>query len=271
VSALPSAEIGVFGGSGFYSFLDDVREVTVDTPYGAPSGPVHVGEVEGRSVAFIPRHGPEHQFPPHVVNFRANVWAMRAVGVRRLFGPCAAGSLRPEIAPGDFVVCDQLVDRTRGRPDTYYDGPQVHHISLADPYCPELRTALAGASAAEGLTVHERGTVVVVPGPRFSTRAESQSFRAAGWDVVNMTQYPEATLARELGICYATVAVVTDYDSGLHGVAEVEPVTMEQIFRVFEANLERLRAVLFRAVAAVPPVPACECHAGLDEARLSRG
>ena len=265
------AEIGVFGGSGFYSFLDDVREVVLDTPYGAPSGPVHVGEVDGRAVAFIPRHGAEHEFPPHVVNFRANVWAMRAVGVRRLFGPCAAGSLRPEIAPGDFVVCDQLVDRTRGRPDTYYDGPRVHHISLADPYCPELRTALADASAAEGLTVHERGTVVVVPGPRFSTRAESQSFRAAGWDVVNMTQYPEATLARELGICYATVAVVTDYDSGLQGVAGIEPVTMEQIFRVFEANLERLRAVLFRAVAAVPPVPACECHAGLDEARLSRG
>jgi len=263
--------IGVFGGSGFYSFLDDVTEVSVDTPYGAPSAPFAIGEVGGRKVAFLPRHGRRHELPPARVPYRANLWAMRELGVERIFGPCAVGSLQRHVEPGHIVVCDQLVDRTHGRADTYYDGPRVQHVSLADPYCPELRSALAGACAAEDVTVHERGTVVVVPGPRFSTRAESQSYRAAGWDVVNMTQYPEATLARELGICYATAAVVTDYDSGLQGVAGIEPVTMEQIFRAFEANLARLRAVLFRAIAAVPSTPACECHAGLDESRLSRG
>ena len=193
---------------------------------------------------------------------------MREVGVTRLIGPCAAGSLQPDVKPGDFVVCDQLVDRTSGRADTYYDGPHVHHVAFADPYCPELRAALVAAAREEGVTVHDGGTVVVIQGPRFSTRAESRWFRDAGWQVVNMTQYPEAYLARELGLCYATTALVTDYDAG-GGDDGIEPVTMDEVLRVFEANLERLRSVLFRALPSIPPTPgSCSCAEGLAADKL---
>jgi 5'-methylthioadenosine phosphorylase len=247
--------IGIFGGSGFYRFLDDVEEVKVDTPYGEPSAPVAIGQVEGRRVAFLPRHGPAHEHLPHRVNYRANVWALRELGVRWVIGPCAAGSLQPHVHPGDFVVCDQLVDRTWGRADTYSEGPvdDSTHVPYADPYCEELRQVLIGAARDVGITVHQRGTVVVVQGPRFSTRAESGWYRSAGWDVVNMTQYPEAYLARELGLCYANVSLVTDYDTGLEGVDGIEPVTYEQVFAVFNANLDRLRSLLF---AAIPRIPA---------------
>ena len=220
-------------------------------------------------MAFLPRHGPNHALPPHKVNYRANVWAMREVGVRRILAPCAAGSLQPGIEPGDFVVCDQLVDRTNGRADTYYDGPQVHHVAFADPYCPELRATFVDAARGAGVTVHDGGTVVTIQGPRFSTRAESRWFRSAGWQVVNMTQYPEAYLARELGICYATVALVTDYDAGLEGVEGIEAVTMEEVFTTLERNLSRVRTVLFDAIPRVPATPACDCASALAEDRLS--
>jgi len=252
------AEIGVFGGSGFYAFLDDVVEVTVDTPYGPPSAPVAVGALDGRQVAFLPRHGPAHQFPPHRVNYRANLWALRALGVRRVLAPCAAGSLQPHIEPGHFVLLDQLVDRTSGRADTFFDGPQVGHAGFADPYCPDLRAVLL-AAAGRGVTVHPAGTVVVVQGPRFSTRAESAWYRSAGWEVVNMTQYPEAVLARELGLCYAALALVTDYDTGLEGVAGIEPVTMDVVFAVLADNVERTRALLAAAIPAISAAPSCRC------------
>lgn len=171
-----AAEIGVFGGSGFYSFIDNVREFPVETPYGPPSGPVAVGEIEGRSVAFLPRHGPGHTLPPHKINYRANVWALKQLGVARVIGPCAAGSLKTEVRPGDFVVSDQLVDRTTGRVDTFYDGPITTHVAFADPYCPELRQVAIEAGREQGITMHERGTVVTIQGPRFSTRAESKWF-----------------------------------------------------------------------------------------------
>src|SRR6266851_2815938 len=252
-------EVGVFGGSGFYRFLDDVRTVSLSTPYGAPSAPVAVGQVGGQPVAFLPRHGAHHELPPHKVNYRANVWALHQLGVRRILGPCAAGSLQPGIHPGDLVVLDQLVDRTWGRPDTYFDGGLVGHTSFADPYCPELRAVVSAAAAATGLTAHDSGTVVVVSGPRFSTRAESASYRAAGWQAVNMTQYPEAFLARELGICYAGLALITDYDTGLEGVEGIGPVTMDQVFRVLSDNVERTRQLLFEAVPAIPAERACRC------------
>ena len=227
---------------------------------------MHLGRVDGVEVAFLPRHGPDHELPPHKVNFRANVWALRAVGARRILGPCACGSLQLDVAPCQFVVCDQLVDRTSGRADTYYDGPGVHHIPFADPYCPELRAGLVAAAQAEGVAVRDGGTLVCVQGPRFSTRAESQWFAAAGWHVVNMTQYPEAYLARELGLCYATVAIVTDYDAGVVGY---QPVTMDEIFAAFDRSLERLRAVLFRAIPAVATEPGCRCGEALSQDRLS--
>lgn len=253
------AEIGVFGGSGFYAFLDEVTEESVHTPYGPPSAPVTIGRVGGRQVAFLPRHGLRHELPPHRVNFRANLWAMRELGVTRIFGPCAAGSLQPHIHPGDFVVADQLVDRTSGRADTFYDGPNVSHTSFADPYCPELRRVAVAASRDQGQPVHDGGTVVVIQGPRFSTRAESRWFRTAGWDAVNMTQYPEAFLARELGICYAALALITDYDTGLEGVDGIAPVTMDEVFATLHRNVDRTRAVLLAAIPAVPLERTCGC------------
>ena len=254
------AEIGVFGGSGFYAFLDDVEHVTIDTPFGAPSGPVALGSVEGRRVAVLPRHGPKHTIAPHEVNFRANLWAMRALGVRRVIGPCAAGSLQPGVEPGHVVVLDQLVDRTNGRsPDTFAVGPQVHHVSFAEPYCPELRSALIGAGQRSGATVHPTGTVVVIQGPRFSTRAESRWYGSTGWEVVNMTQYPEAVLARELGLCYGGMALVTDYDAGLEGVEGIQAVTMEAVFAMLDANADRTRSLLFEAIPAIPRDRTCRC------------
>ncbi|MDQ2825497.1 MAG: S-methyl-5'-thioadenosine phosphorylase [Actinomycetota bacterium] len=265
---LPSAAIGVFGGTAFYAFLDDVEELAVQTPYGAPSGPLAVGTLGGRRVAFLPRHGPAHAVPAHRVNYRANLWALRRLGVRRVLAPCSVGSLQPGVKPGDFVVCDQLVDRTSGRDDTFFDGPLPAHISFADPYCPELGPLVVAAARAEGVTVHERGTVVVIQGPRFSTRAESRWFSSAGWQVVNMTQYPEAALARELGMCYSGLALVTDYDAGTgpegpQGDGEgAEAVTMEAVFRVLAENIERVKAVLHRVIPAVPDTAACGCAAG---------
>ena len=257
--------IGVFGGSGFYEFLDDVEELRVATPFGAPSAAIRLGAIDGTEVAFMPRHGDKHEFPPHRVNFRANVWAMREAGVRRIIAPCACGSLQPDLHPGAFVVADQFVDRTRGRADTFYDDRTVH-VSAADPYCPELRRILAEEAEALGIEVRAEGTVVVIQGPRFSTRAESRWFSAMGWTVVNMTQYPEAWLARELELCYATVALVTDYDVGLEGMQHAEPVSAEAAFRVFAENLSRLRDLLFRAIPRIGPQPDDVCATALHSA-----
>lgn len=266
--SIPSAEIGVFGGTAFYSFLEDVEEVAVQTPFGAPSGPVALGGVAGRRVAFLARHGPGHAVPAHKVNYRANLWALRRLGVRRVLGPCSVGSLQPGVKPGDVVVCDQLVDRTSGRADTYFDGPLPAHVSFADPYCAELGGVVVEAARAEGVTVHDGGTVVVIQGPRFSTRAESKWFASAGWEVVNMTQYPEAVLARELGMCYSGLALVTDYDAGAGPGGEgregerAEAVTMEAVFRMLGENIERVKAVLHRVIPAVPEQPGCGCSEG---------
>jgi 5'-methylthioadenosine phosphorylase len=259
------AELGVFGGSGFTSFLESVEEIEVDTPYGKPSAPFVVGEVGGRRVAFLPRHGRSHELPPHRIPYRANVWAMRELGVRRIIGPCASGALRTSLRLGEFVVCDQFVDRTSGRADTFYDGPETTHVSAADPYCADLRRILVETARELGIAVHEGGTVVVVQGPRFSTRAESRWFQSAGWDVVNMTSYPECHLARELELCYATVAMVTDYDVGVEGG---EPVSAERVLEVFRGNNERLRQLLFAAIPRIGEQPEDACATALAGARI---
>lgn len=251
----------MIGGSGFYSLLAEATELTLDTPYGSPSGPVSVGTMTGRRVAFIARHGPAHEIPPHRINVRANLWALGQLGVTRVIGPCAVGSLRYDLRPGDFVALDQLVDRTWGRADTYFDGPQVAHVSFADPYCPELTGVLLASASRAGFQMHPGGTAVVIQGPRFSTRAESAWFRSAGWDVVNMTQYPEAYLARELGMCYAGLGLVTDYDTGVEGDPSVAPVTMEAVMEVLASGIERTRRLLEIALAAVPPHRSCTCAA----------
>lgn len=252
------AEVGIIGGSGFYELIDDGVEVGVHTPFGPPAAPVTVGDLGGRRVAFLPRHGRRHEFAAHRVPYRANVWAMASLGVRSLVGPCSCGSLQPDLHPGDFVVVDQLVDRTWGRADTFHDvgappgtpGAEgsVHHQAFADPYDPALRTTLVDAASTRGVTVHDGGTMVVINGPRFSTRAESEWFRAMGWSVVNMTGYPEAVLAAEAGMPYATVALVTDYDAGVDGH---EPVTMESVLAVMRGNIDALRGVLADAVTAI--------------------
>ncbi len=255
------AEVGVLGGSGFYSFLDHVEELETSTPFGEPSAPVAVGEVGGRRVAFIPRHGRDHQYAPAAVPARANMWAFRTLGVRYVVGPCAAGSLKLGVHPGDFVVLDQLVDRTWGRPDTFYNAGVTHHVSFADPYCPIIGAAVRAAGRRIGVTVHDRGTVVVIQGPRFSTRAESRWFREQDWDVVNMTQYPESYLARELGMHYAGLALVTDYDTGVEHDPDVGAVTHEGVFAFFERNLHRMRTLLLDLIPQLPAEPLNCCCA----------
>jgi 5'-methylthioadenosine phosphorylase len=261
VSEPVRADVGVFGGSGFYRFLDDVTEVTVDTPFGAPSGPISVGHLGGRTVAFLPRHGPGHELPPHKVPFRANVWAMHSLGVTNVFGPCASGSLQAHVVPGSFVVPDQLVDRTWARPDSFFDGPVTHHVAFADPYDDALRQVALAACRDEGVEVHDGGTVVVVQGPRFSTRAESRWYGGQGWEVINMTQHPEAVLCREVGLRYAAISLITDFDAGLEG-EDVPAVTQEEVFAYFEANVETVRKVLFRALAAELPTTRLEAGPG---------
>jgi 5'-methylthioadenosine phosphorylase len=261
----PRAEIGVFGGSGFYSFLPETEEVAVETPFGDPSAPIVIGTIAGRRVAFLPRHGRKHEFPPHKIPNKANLWAMQSLGVTRVLAPTAAGSLQPHVKRGDFVVSDQLVDRTSGRDSTYYDGPDTTHISLADPYCPELRVAAITQARAQGISVHETGTVVVIEGPRFSTRAESRWYSQMGWQVINMTQYPEAALARELAICYCNISLITDYDVGVEGMP---PVSVPEVIKVFNDNNDRLRDLLLAVIPDIPAERACPCGGALEGARV---
>lgn len=242
----PTAAVGIIGGSGLYSMFPDAVEVQVETPYGAPSSPVTIADVQGVSVAFLARHGADHRLPPHRINYRANVWALRELGVDRIIAPAAVGGLAPGLGPGSLVVPDQLVDWTKGRTQTFHDeftdGPV--HASFADPYCPELREVVLASAAAHDWPAQDGGAMVVIEGPRFSTRAESLFFQAQGWAVVNMTGHPEAVLARELGICYATVALVTDADAG---TATGEGVTVADVMAEFARSTDRLRAVLLDA------------------------
>jgi 5'-methylthioadenosine phosphorylase len=244
------AEIGVFGGSGFYSLLDDVREIKVDTPYGPPSDSFFLASVADRKVAFLPRHGRRHSIPPHRINYRANVWAMRSLGVGAVIAPCAAGSLQLSVKPGDFVVCDQFVDRTTGRADTFYDGPIATHLSSAETYDPVLRGLAIETIRDHGIRVHEEGTMVVIQGPRFSTKAESVWFTSAGWQVINMTAYPEAWLCRELGMAVVNISLITDYDAGIHeGTRAVDAMS---VLEVFAQNAERIQKVVLDLIGRMP-------------------
>ncbi len=267
---MSTATVGVFGGSGFYNLAtDNVEEVWVETPYGAPSDKVTIATIAGHKVAFLPRHGRDHRYPPSKINYRANLWAMKELGVQYIIGPCAAGSLQKHVKPGHFVVVDQFVNRTWGREDTFFTGPVTTHISAADPYCPYMRKLAIEACQQEGIHVHEKGTVVVIQGPRFSTRAESKEFQSHGWEVINMTQYPEGYLARELEICYVNIALITDYDAGLDDDPSIAPVTHEAVMRVFADNNEKLRRVIYRLVANIPTNAErqCLCANALHAAR----
>lgn len=257
----PTAEIGVIGGSGFYALSDHLTDVVIDTPYGSTSDPISVGEVFGRRVAFLARHGREHQFPPHRVPYRANLWALHSLGVRQVLAPCAVGSLRPELGPGALIIPDQLVDRTSGRASTFFDGPVTHHANFADPFCPELRTHAAAAATTGAWPLTDAGTMVVIEGPRFSTRAESQWYAGAGWSLVNMTALPEAALARELGMCFVSVALVTDRDAGVDD-GSGNGVTESEVFAFFAANVERLRGLIGDIIARLPTGENLDCDCG---------
>lgn len=264
---MDTAQIGVIGGSGFYSFLTDAHRVSVPTPFGNPSDDLVLGSLGGRSVAFLARHGHDHRFPPHVVNYRANLWALRSLGVRQVLAPCAVGSLRPELGAGTIVVPDQVVDRTWGRQHTVYDQVGgVVHVSFADPYCPAGRAAVGAALAASGLVHQLGGTLVVINGPRFSSRAESRWHQGAGWDLVGMTSMPEAAIARELALCYTQVAMVTDLDAGVeHG----EGVTHSEVLEVFARSMPGFKALVADAVGRLPEhtddaTATCPCRRALD-------
>jgi 5'-methylthioadenosine phosphorylase len=257
-----TAEIGVIGGSGLYALLEGAVEHELSTPYGVPSDPVTIAEVGGRRVAFLPRHGRDHRYPPHKIPYRANLWALRSLGVRQIVAPCAVGGLRPDHGPGTFVVPDQLIDRTSGRVQTYYDEGAVH-LSFADPYCPDGRKA--ALEAAEPVNPVDGGTMVVIEGPRFSTRAESRWYSSIGGTIVNMTGHPEAVLARELGLCYTSIALVTDLDAGVEGERGV---THQEVFAVFAENVERLRGVLLETVTRLPAERKCPCATALDGLKL---
>ena len=248
----PWAAVAVIGGSGFYELADPIDSLDVDTPWGAPAGPVTIAEVEGTRIAFLARHGADHRLPPHAVDNRANLWALRALGVRTVVASFACGSLASHLEPGALVVPDQIIDRTNGRAETIHDtfdeGPA--HTPFADPYDANIRRAALAAGESMGETIHDGGTVVVINGPRFATRAESRWYRSMGADLINMTQYPEAVIARELGIAYAAVGLVTDHDTGVDDRPDVEAVTQESVFETFASHLPRLRAVVVRAAAS---------------------
>jgi 5'-methylthioadenosine phosphorylase len=251
----------VIGGSGLYALLDDAEDHTIDTPYGATSDPVTVAEIAGRRVAFLPRHGRRHQHPPHRIPYRANLWALHTLGVTQILAPCAVGGLRPDLGAGSFLVPDQLIDRTQTRIQTFYDTGAVH-VSFADPYCPTGRATVLATARGQQLPITGQGTMVVLEGPRFSTRAESQWYAAAGATCVNMTGHPEAVLARELAQCYTAIALVTDLDAG---VAGEQGVTQEEVFRVFAENTERMRTLLLAALAELPAERTCPCPSAVPE------
>ncbi|HUW22041.1 MAG TPA: S-methyl-5'-thioadenosine phosphorylase [Candidatus Bathyarchaeia archaeon] len=263
------AEIGIIGGSGFYDLAEDLEEIKTETPYGPPSDKISLGNIAGRKVAFLPRHNKSHDVPPHQINYRANIWALKSLGVERIITSHAVGSLQTGIKPGDFVILDQFIDRTKGRVDTFYDGQIATHVSTAFPYCPQLRKLAVKVCRNLKLQVHEEGTVVVIQGPRFSTAAESTWFTKMGWEVINMTEYPEITLAREKEICYCAVAIVTDYDAGLVAEGEIKPVSVDQVLKMFKENIGYAKKIILSMIKSWPKKTTCSCQRTLAGARFS--
>lgn len=267
------AEIGIFGGSGFYDFLKNVKEIKVETPFGSPSDKIAVGEYEGRKIAFLPRHGKGHKYPPHKIPYRANLWAFKSLGVKRIVAPSASGSLSAKVKPGDFVICDQFIDRTKKRIDTFYENDgapstesRVVHISAANPYCENLRKIAIKSCEKLKIPHHKKGTVVVIEGPRFSTAAESRWFQSQKWEVINMTQYPECILARELEMCYTNISLITDYDAGLIGDKKLKPVDLKEVVRVFNENNEKVKNVIFEMIKNIPADLKCSCESAMANA-----
>lgn len=259
-------KIGMIGGSGFDdpSFLTDVKTFKKGTPFGAVSSDLIVGRAGDVEVVLLPRHGRGHRIMPSKVNYRANIWAMKEMGVTHLIATTACGSLREQIEPGHLVFPDQFIDRTNGRKSTFYEGDQVVHISMAEPFCERLRQILVETARVAGIAHHPKGTVVTIQGPRFSSRAESQMFRMWGGDIINMSTVPEVVLAREAGICYAAAAMSTDYDCWHH---TEEPVTWEMIVATMTKNVENVKKIFFEALPRIA-YEECSCRTSIQNAMV---
>lgn len=262
-------KIGLIGGTGFYDFLEGkVQKIKVKTRFGFPSDEITIGKASGKKIAFLPRHGRKHQLPPHKIPYRANIAALKKIGVQRVIAPCTVGSLKTSIRPGHFVICDQFVDRTKKREDTFFRGPKVAHIEMDHPYCSELRKVTISEGKKIKLKIHSEGTVVVIEGPRFSTLAESLWFSKMGWDVINMTQYPEVVLAAEMGICYVNISLVTDYDVGIYAKTKIEPVSVKKILDNFKKNTKKLKKLMSVIIKNIPEKRNCECEEKAKRALL---
>ena len=262
------AEIGIFGGSGFYELLSNSEELDIDTPFGKPSDKLMKGTFENKEVIFLPRHGRGHKIPPHKINYCANLWAMKEAGVKKILAPSAVGSLRREISPGTLVVCDSYIDRTRNREDTFFHGPEVRHMTSIDPYCQCLRKEILSACNRAGVPVKDGGTMVVINGPRFSTIPESKWFSTFA-DVIGMTGYPEVVLANELGICYANVALVTDYDAGLHNEAGLAASSAQEILATFKKNLGNIHKVVLDVIKNMPMGDCARCKEKAEQSKFN--
>lgn len=260
-----TAYLGIIGGTGVYDpeIFRKTREIKVYTPFGEPSDLISISEYQGVKAAFIPRHGRNHTIPPHRINYRANIWALKELGVERVIAPCAVGSLREDYKPGDFVIVDQFIDRTKKRLDTFYEGGQICHVSPADPFCPELREVFVNSAKKLRIAFHERGTYVCIEGPRFSTRAESRLFRSWNADIIGMTLYPECVLAREMELCYISLGMITDYD-----VWAEKPVSVVEVVDTMRENSEKLRKLLKETMPLISKERRCNCGEALRDAMV---
>ncbi len=258
-----SGRTGIIGGSGLYDIegVSLIETLDIDTPFGKPSDSLMLAEIQGQEVVFLPRHGRGHSIPPHKINYRANIYALKLAGVNRIISISAVGSLRQEIAPGDFVLVDQFIDRTHSRESSFFDGPIVAHVSMADPVCSCLKSDLLAACQQADINTHQQGSYLVMQGPQFSSRAESELYRSWGMDVIGMTNLPEAKLAREAEICYATVAMSTDYDCWHTEEADVSVASIIEVMHANVAKAQRMLQQFFtNPVKAIP----CSCHEALE-------
>jgi 5'-methylthioadenosine phosphorylase len=259
------ADIGIFGGTGIYDsgLLREAKEITIDTPYGKPSDSITVGIFKGRKIAFMPRHGKKHTIPPHMINYRANIWAFKEMGIKRIIAPSAVGSLKEEIAPGHFVLPTQFIDFTKSRKGTFSEESNVIHISVADPFCPELQSSILQAAKTQNISIYKNCTYVCIEGPRFSTKAESKFYKSTGADIIGMTLVPECQLAREAQMCYASISTVTDYD-----VWAEKPVTAKEVIETLRKNVENTKKLLTAIPDVVPEHRGCSCAKALEEAQF---
>jgi len=258
-------EIGIFGGTGIYDsdLLENPQEVNIETPYGKPSDTITIGMFKGRKIAFLPRHGKKHTIPPHMINFKANIWAFKELGVTRIIAPSAVGSLKEELEPGDFALPSQFLDFTKSRDGSFSEEGRVIHISVADPFCPELQSLILQVTEKQNLKIHKDCTYVCIEGPRFSTKAESKLYRFTGADIIGMTLVPECQLAREAQICYVSISTVTDYD-----VWAEKPVTAKKVLETLSKNVEKTKTILTELIDKIPKTRSCSCAKALEEAEF---